>query len=183
MLNAYNQNSLQITPSSCEAIIFGMGCFWGAEKIFWELRGVHVTSVGYAGGIKINPSYEEVCSGKTNHAEVVKVIYNPTLISTNELLIKFWEGHDPTQGMKQGNDIGSQYRSIIITLNAKQKDEAYKTKDIYEKELLLYGFNKITTEIIEFNNYFFAEEYHQQYLYKNPNGYCGIGGCNVKFKK
>ena len=182
MIHAYNKTNLFLTPDGCEIIIFGMGCFWGAEKLFWGLNGVYTTSVGYSGGQTKEPTYEEVCSGKTNHAEVVRVVYNKKIISTFELLIKFWEGQDPTQGMRQGNDIGSQYRSVIIVSNLKQKEEALKSLNIYDKKLKSNGYEKITTEIKDFKNYYFAEKYHQQYLIKNPNGYCGLGGCGVKFK-
>mgnify|MGYP001293957425 FL=1 len=183
MIHDYNKNNIKNIPKGYESIFFGMGCFWGAEKIFWSLDGVYITCVGYAGGHTRHPSYEEVCFGKTNHAEIVKVVYNPKIIKTVELLIDFWEGHDPTQGMRQGNDIGSQYRSMIITSNQAQKTDALNTKIIFEKELIKKGFNNITTEIIDFTDFYYAEEYHQQYLYKNPRGYCGLGGCGVTFKK
>ncbi len=183
MIHAYNKNNVKNIPMGYESIFLGMGCFWGAEKIFWNINGVYITCVGYSGGHKKYPSYEEVCSGTTNHAEIVKVVYNPKKIKTAELLIYFWEGHNPTQVMRQGNDIGSQYRSMIITSNQAQKNDAVKTKIIYEKELIKKGFNKITTEIIDFTDFYYAEDYHQQYLFKNPRGYCGLGGCGVIFKK
>tara|TARA_B100000579_G_C22722128_1_gene799970 strand:+ start:523 stop:1074 length:552 start_codon:yes stop_codon:yes gene_type:complete len=183
MLHAFNKENIKTIPTGYESIFFGMGCFWGAEKIFWNIKGVHVTCVGYAGGQKKYPSYEEVCSGTTNHAEVVKVVYNPEKIKTIELLINFWEGHDPTQGMRQGNDIGSQYRSMIITSNQSQKENALSSKVSYETELIKRGFNKITTEILDLTDFYYAEEYHQQYLFKNPHGYCGLGGCGITFKK
>ena len=169
------------TPQDYESIIFGAGCFWGVEKKFWQLDGVWLTSVGYSGGELEDPSYEIVCSGTTNHVEVVKVVFNPEVISLADLLKVFWECHDPTQGMRQGNDIGTQYRSIIITTNEKQFELAKSTKNKYEELLKKNGFPKITTEIQNFKNFFYAEEYHQQYLLKNPNGYCGIGGCNVSY--
>ena len=162
-------------------IVVGAGCFWGVEKKFWDLEGVFLTSVGYSGGNTINPTYEDVCYKNTNHVEVVKITYDPNIISLKNILRIFWECHDPTQGMRQGNDIGTQYRSIIITTNEKQFDLAKSTKKKYEELLLNSGFPKITTEIQKFKNFYYAEEYHQQYLLKNPNGYCGIGGCNVSY--
>ena len=160
-------------------IYFGMGCFWGAEKLFWNIKGVIVTAVGYSAGFTENPVYEDVCSGNTNHAEVVKVVYDPKKIKLSSLLKIFWEGHNPTQGMRQGNDFGTQYRSIIITNDKEQYDESEKTKQEYEIKLLKNGFPKITTKIERFKNFYYAEKYHQQYLSKNPNGYCGLSGCNV----
>ena len=183
MKNVFYNLDMENIPSDKEVIYFGMGCFWGAEKLFWKIKGVYVTSVGYSAGKKINPTYEEVCSGNTNHAEVVKVAYDLKIINTFDLLVHFWEGHNPTQGMRQGNDIGSQYRSMIITTNENQKREALISKSLYEKTLNKCGFGKITTEIVDFVNYYYAEDYHQQYLLKNPLGYCGLGGCNVNFEK
>ncbi len=165
-----------------ETIFFGMGCFWGAERVFWSINGVYNTAVGYAGGKTDKPTYEEVCQGTTYHAEVVKVIFDPKVVKLIKILAYFWENHDPTQGMRQGNDIGSQYRSIIITTNNNQKREAKKTLYKYESILLKHGLNKITTEIKDFKNFFYAEEYHQEYLKKNPRGYCGLGGTNIKFE-
>ena len=159
--------------------VFGMGCFWGAERLFWKLPGVYSTAVGYAGGQTKNPSYEEVCSGFTNHAEVVLVVFDPAKISYDEVLKTFWEGHDPTQGMRQGNDAGTQYRSTIYTYGAEQAQAALKSKDQYEKAIKAKGFGPITTEIREAPEFFYAEDYHQQYLGKNPNGYCGLGGTGV----
>ena len=159
----------------CEYITFGMGCFWGAEKRFWKVKGLKTTVVGYSGGKTDNPTYEEVCSGQTGHAEVVMVSYKKPL-NLKDLLKIYWECHDPTQGMRQGNDIGSQYRSVIYCFSNDQLDLCKQTRDIYQKTLQQSGFSRITTEIEPAVNYFLAEEYHQQYLAKNPNGYCGIGG-------
>ena len=161
-------------------IIFGAGCFWGVEKKFWALDGVTMTSVGYAGGSLINPTYEEVCTGKTDHAEVVKVSFND-LLKLTDLLKVFWECHDPTQGMRQGNDIGSQYRSVIYTENESDYKSAKSSLNIFQETLIKNGYGPITTEIAKLNNYYLAEEYHQQYLAKNPNGYCGIGGTGCTF--
>ncbi len=172
----------EILPNDYEKIFFGMGCFWGAEKVFWSIKGVYSTAVGYAGGDTVNPSYEEVCKGTTNHAEVVKVVFDPKIVKLRKILIHFWENHDPTQGMRQGNDIGTQYRSIIITTKNTQKQAAMNTMHLYESILLKHGLNRITTEIKNFKNFFYAEEYHQKYLDKNPRGYCGLGGTNVSFE-
>ena len=169
------------TPRDHKEIILGAGCFWGVERRLWNLQGVRLTSVGYAGGTSINPSYEEVCSGKTGHAEVVKVVFDPLEISLKEILISFWEMHDPTQGMRQGNDIGSQYRSVIYTSNVEDLNLAKSTLETYQQEISKAGFGPITTELKVLNNYYLAEEYHQQYLQKNPNGYCGIGGIGCSF--
>jgi len=166
-------------PADLQQAVFGMGCFWGAERLFWKLPGVYSTAVGYAGGQTKNPSYEEVCSGFTNHAEVVLVVFDPAKISYDELLKSFWEGHDPTQGMRQGNDAGTQYRSTIYTYGAEQNQAALKSKEQYEKAVKAKGFGPITTEIREAPEFFYAEDYHQQYLGKNPNGYCGLGGTGV----
>ena len=169
------------TPTDHKEIILGAGCFWGVERRLWNLQGVKLTSVGYAGGTSINPSYEEVCSGSTGHAEVVKVVFDPLEISLKEILISFWEMHDPTQGMRQGNDIGSQYRSVIYTNNEEDLNLAKSTLETYQQEISKAGFGPITTELKVLNNYYLAEEYHQQYLQKNPNGYCGIGGIGCSF--
>ena len=166
-------------PAGTQQAVFGMGCFWGAEKLFWQRPGVYSTAVGYAGGQTENPSYEEVCSGFTNHAEVVLVAFDPKKISYEELLKMFWEGHDPTQGMRQGNDAGSQYRSAIYTYGEEQQRLAHQSKESFEKALKAKGFGSITTEIREAPPYYFAEDYHQQYLGKNPAGYCGLGGTGV----
>ena len=167
-------------PENLSLAMFGMGCFWGAERKFWQLeKGIYITSVGYAAGITPNPKYEEVCSGRTGHNEVVQVVYDPELISYETLLQTFWENHDPTQGMRQGNDRGTQYRSGIYVYKPGQKELALKSKEIYEAKLKEAGYGEITTEIIDAPEYYFAEGYHQQYLAKNPNGYCGLGGTKV----
>jgi len=168
-------------PGDHKEIILGAGCFWGVERRLWNLQGVTLTSVGYAGGTSINPSYEEVCSGSTGHAEVVKVVFDPLEITLKEILISFWEMHDPTQGMRQGNDIGSQYRSVIYANNEEDLNLAKSTLETYQQEISNAGFGPITTELKVLNNYYLAEEYHQQYLQKNPNGYCGIGGIGCSF--
>ncbi|UQV19171.1 peptide-methionine (S)-S-oxide reductase MsrA [Brevundimonas albigilva] len=165
-------------PEGFQTAIFGMGCFWGVERIFWNLPGVWVTAVGYAGGITPNPTYEETCTGRTGHAEVVQVVFNPNEISYAELLKAFWENHDPTQGMRQGNDIGTTYRSAIYTLNDDQQRQAEASRDAYQAALSAAGRGAITTEIAP-AAFYFAEDYHQGYLAKNPNGYCGIGGTGV----
>lgn len=166
-------------PEGTETALFGLGCFWGAERLFWELEGVFATAVGYAAGYTKNPTYEEVCSGKTGHNEVVLVIFDPAVLEYQTLLAKFFEGHDPTQGMRQGNDVGTQYRSGIYTYNQAQKVSAVKTKDAYENVLKGRRYSEITTEIIDAPEFYYAEEYHQQYLAKNPGGYCGLGGTGV----
>lgn len=162
--------------------VFGMGCFWGVERRFWELEGVFSTSVGYSGGFTKNPTYREVCTGMTGHNEVVLVVYDPELISYESLLITFWEDHDPTQGMRQGNDQGTQYRSGIYYNTAEEKELIESTKNKYQSQLDLNGLGKITTEIKELDHYFYAEHYHQQYLAKNPDGYCALAGTGVKIK-
>jgi peptide-methionine (S)-S-oxide reductase len=166
-------------PEGFETALFGMGCFWGVERIFWQLPGVWVTSVGYAGGITPNPTYEETCTGRTGHTEVVQVVFNPAEITYAQLLKAFWEGHDPTQGMRQGNDVGTTYRSAIYWTTARQKADAETSRDAYQIALGLAGRGQITTEIAEAGPYYFAEAYHQGYLAKNPAGYCGIGGTGV----
>ena len=166
-------------PDGTERAIFGMGCFWGAERGFWEAPGVFTTAVGYAGGYTPNPTYEEVCSGKTGHNEVVLVAYRPEEISYDELLRIFWEGHDPTQGMRQGNDVGTQYRSGIYWAGEAQRDAALASKATYQERLSAAGYGEITTEIEQAGPFYYAEDYHQQYLAKNPNGYCGLGGTGV----
>jgi peptide-methionine (S)-S-oxide reductase len=158
-------------PPGSEAAIFGMGCFWGAERLFWQLPGVLVTSVGYAGGQTPNPTYEEVCTGRTGHAEVVRVVFDPDRVSYAALLRTFWEQHDPTQGMRQGNDVGTQYRSVVITTTQAQRAEAEASRDVYQRELTGAGLGRITTGIEAAGPYYFAEDYHQQYLAKDPNGY------------
>ncbi len=166
-------------PAGSEQAMFGLGCFWGAEKAFWQLPGVYVTAVGYAGGFTPNPTYEEVCSGRTGHNEVVLVVFDPKTISYETLLKTFWESHDPTQGMRQGNDVGTQYRSGIYAFTPQQKTAAEASKAMYEKELAKKRYGAITTEIIDAPPFYFAEDYHQQYLAKNPFGYCGLGGTGV----
>ena len=166
-------------PEGLECVEFGMGCFWGAERRFWQTPGVYTTAVGYAGGFTHNPSYEEVCSGQTGHTEVVLVVYAPQEISFAEVLKSFWEGHDPTQGMRQGNDIGTQYRSSIYTYTDQQLSEAVASKDLYQNALTASGYGEITTEIQPRGEFYYAEHYHQQYLAKVPNGYSGLGGTGV----
>ena len=166
-------------PDKLQQAVFGMGCFWGAERKFWELDGVYSTAVGYAGGTKPDPDYREVCSGATGHAEVVLVVFDPDIIGYDELLRVFWENHDPTQGMRQGNDVGTQYRSAIYTFNDAQQKAARQSLDAYASELGNAGYDAITTEIIALDTFYYAEDYHQQYLAKNPGGYCAIGGTGV----
>jgi peptide-methionine (S)-S-oxide reductase len=166
-------------PDGFERAMFGMGCFWGAERKFWQLPGVYSTSVGYAGGHTPNPSYREVCSGMTGHAEVVLVVFDPAAVGYEDLLREFWEGHDPTQGMRQGNDVGTQYRSGIYFYSQAQRDAAERSRDAYQVELQEAGFGRITTEILPAPAYYYGEDYHQQYLAKNPGGYCGLGGTGV----
>jgi peptide-methionine (S)-S-oxide reductase len=166
-------------PDGCETLVVGMGCFWGAERKFWEAPGVYSTSVGYAGGHTPNPSYEEVCSGLTDHTEVLMVVWNTSETSLEAMLRIFWENHDPTQGMRQGNDIGTQYRSAIYWNSDAQRTAAETTRDAFQRALTAAGHGEITTEIAPLGDYFYAEPYHQQYLGKNPNGYCGIGGTGV----
>jgi peptide-methionine (S)-S-oxide reductase len=168
-------------PEGIELAMFGMGCFWGAERKFWSLTGVYATAVGYSAGYTPNPTYKEVCSGSTGHNEVVLVAYDPNLISYKALLTTFWEAHNPTQGMRQGNDMGTQYRSGIYTFNETQANEAEASRECYQRALAQQALGEITTEIQPAGEFYYAEEYHQQYLDKNPNGYCGLGGCGVKF--
>ena len=166
-------------PDGLERAMFGMGCFWGAEKIFWQQPGVYTTAVGYAAGLTPNPTYREVCSGMTGHTEVVLVVFHPRKISYEQLLKTFWENHDPTQGMRQGNDVGTQYRSGIYYYGDAQRAAAERTRDEYQRRLSAAGHGRITSEIIEAPEFYYAEDYHQQYLSKNPGGYCGIGGTGV----
>jgi len=166
-------------PDGMESLVVGLGCFWGAERKFWQLPGVFVTAVGYAAGITPNPTYEEVCSGLTGHNEVVLLVYDPAQVSTEQVLATFWESHDPTQGMRQGNDVGTQYRSGIYVTTADQKAAADASRTAYGKALAARGYGPITTEILEAPAFYFAEDYHQQYLAKNPHGYCGLGGTGV----
>jgi peptide-methionine (S)-S-oxide reductase len=166
-------------PEGFERAVFAMGCFWGAERIFWEAEGVYTTAVGYAGGITPNPTYEEVCSAGTGHTEAVLVVFDPAVTSYEAMLKLFWEGHDPTQGMRQGNDVGTQYRSAVYWTSEAQRDAALASRDMYAERLGGAGYGEITTEIAEAGPFYYAEAYHQQYLSKNPHGYCGIGGTGV----
>jgi peptide-methionine (S)-S-oxide reductase len=166
-------------PAGLELAMFGMGCFWGAERKFWEVDGVFSTAVGYAGGYTPNPTYEEVCSGRTGHNEVVRVVYDPKRVSYEQLLAAFWEDHDPTQGMRQGNDVGTQYRSAIYAYSPAQRAAAETSRERFQAALREGGFGEITTEIADSPAFYFAEDYHQQYLHKNPGGYCGLGGTGV----
>ena len=177
-------NGNVLKPPFCEGlqqIIFGLGCFWGAERKFWQLDGVYTTAVGYAAGITPNPTYQEVCSGETGHNEVVLVVYDPKKISIEQLLITFWESHDPTQGMQQGNDRGTQYRSGIYVSNEEQRTAAVVSLGLFQQTLAKSGYGPVTTEILDAGEFYYAEDYHQQYLAKNPNGYCGLGGTGVSF--
>lgn len=167
-------------PAGLEDAYFALGCFWGAERLFWKLPGVYSTSVGYAGGFTPNPTYEEVCTGRTGHTEVVRVVFDPNAIRYEELLKAFWESHDPTQGMRQGNDVGTQYRSAIFVASDAQRAAAETSKRAYQASLSAAGHGSITTEILAAPAFFYAEDYHQQYLAKNPNGYCGLGGTGVQ---
>lgn len=179
--HAVNGNPLKAPfPEGLETAIFGLGCFWGAERIFWQLPGVYSTAVGYAAGRTPNPTYEEVCSGRTDHNEVVFVVYDPSKITFRKLCETFWETHNPTQGMRQGNDVGTQYRSGIYVYSGEQHMIAEDTKKAYQKALKKYDYPTITTEIIDAPEFYYAEDYHQQYLHKNPRGYCGLGGTGVR---
>ncbi|ATI41396.1 peptide-methionine (S)-S-oxide reductase [Pacificitalea manganoxidans] len=166
-------------PPGMEVVIFGMGCFWGVERLFWQIEGVYLTMVGYAAGCTPNPTYNEVCSGMTHHNEVVRVVYDPLVVSFEALLKVFWEGHDPTQGMRQGNDVGTQYRSGIYYTTDAQKAAALASRDAFQPHLTAAGRDEISTEILPAPEFYFAEDYHQQYLAKNPGGYCGLGGTGV----
>jgi peptide-methionine (S)-S-oxide reductase len=166
-------------PEGTETAMFGLGCFWGAERLFWTLPGVHTTAVGYAGGYTPNPTYEEVCSGRTGHNEVVLVVFDPAVVPYTTLLTTFWEGHDPTQGMRQGNDVGTQYRSGIYTYSEAQRAQAEASRDAFQPVLTRGGYGAITTEIVDAPAFYYAEPYHQQYLSKVPNGYCGLGGTGL----
>ncbi len=168
-------------PEEMEIAMFGMGCFWGAERKFWQLEGVFTTAVGYAAGLTPNPTYQEVCSGMTGHNEVVYVVYDPKKVSYEQLLTVFWESHNPTQGMRQGNDVGTQYRSGIYFYSQEQKQLAEASQNTYQQVLNTAGYGDITTEIISAPEFYYAESYHQQYLAKNPNGYCGLGGTKVEY--
>jgi peptide-methionine (S)-S-oxide reductase len=166
-------------PAGLEQAVFGLGCFWGAERTFWQLPGVYTTAVGYAGGYTKHPTYQDVCSGKTGHTEVVLVVFDPKKVTYDELLRVFWESHDPTQGMRQGNDVGTQYRSAVYVCSDAQRRAAEASRDRYQGPLAEHGFRGITTEIRDAPPFYYAEEYHQQYLAKNPGGYCGLGGTGV----
>jgi peptide-methionine (S)-S-oxide reductase len=166
-------------PESTQQLVVGMGCFWGAERVFWQADGVFTTAVGYAGGYTPNPTYEEVCSGRTGHTEAVLVVFDPAVISLESVLRLFWEGHDPTQGNRQGNDVGTQYRSAIYWTGDAQRDAAEASRDMFQVELAKARYGEIATEIVEAGTFYYAEDYHQQYLAKNPNGYCGLGGTGV----
>jgi peptide-methionine (S)-S-oxide reductase len=166
-------------PAGLELALFGMGCFWGAERRFWQAPGVYSTSVGYAAGQTPNPTYDEVCSGRTGHSEVVRVVFDPARTRYEDLLKLFWESHDPTQGMRQGNDVGTQYRSGIYTYSADQRSAALASRELFQKQLAHAGYPEITTEILDAPEFYYAEDYHQQYLAKNPHGYCGLGGTGV----
>jgi len=166
-------------PEGMEQVFLGLGCFWGAERLFWEIPGVYTTAVGYSGGFTPNPTYQEVCSGQTGHGEVVLVVFDPATLSCDRLLLAFWEGHDPTQGMRQGNDLGTQYRSGIYYSNDIQRDAAEASRTVYQRALTAAGHGQISTEIEPAGPFYYAEEYHQQYLAKNPGGYCGLGGTGV----
>jgi peptide-methionine (S)-S-oxide reductase len=170
-----------VLPDGYQEAVFGLGCFWGEEQTFWQVPGVWTTSVGYAGGITPNPTYEEVCSGRTGHAEVVRVVFDPAVVSYAQLLKVFWEAHDPTQGMRQGNDVGSQYRSIILVTSPQQREVAEQSLQAYQKVLTQAGYGEITTTIVDLGDYWLAEDYHQQYLHKNPYGYCPIHATGVKY--
>jgi len=167
-------------PEGMEEACFGMGCFWGAERLFWTAPGVYTTAAGYAGGLTPNPNYREVCSGRTGHAEVVRVVFDPGRVSYEKLLRIFWQNHDPTQGMRQGNDVGTQYRSAVYAVGSEQQRVACRTRDAYAERLQAAGYGPVTTEIREAPAFYYAEDYHQQYLAKNPAGYCGIGGTGVR---
>lgn len=170
-------------PAGLREAVFGLGCFWGAERLYWQLPGVYSTSVGYAGGLTPNPTYREVCTGLTGHAEVVRVIFDPDAITYEDLLKAFWESHDPTQGMRQGGDVGTQYRSVIHTFDEAQQRAAEASRAAYQGRLTAAGHGAITTEVRPAPRFYYAEDYHQQYLAKNPDGYCGLGGCGVAYSK
>ena len=166
-------------PANLQTAVFGLGCFWGAERRFWQTDGVFSTAVGYAGGTTPHPTYEEVCTGETGHAEVVLVVFDPSVVSYEHLLRVFWENHDPTQGMRQGNDVGTQYRSVVLTVDENQREAARQSLDGYQAQLRQAGYGDITTGIDSLEHFYYAEDYHQQYLAKNPSGYCGLGGTGV----
>ncbi|MDH5471307.1 MAG: peptide-methionine (S)-S-oxide reductase MsrA [Gammaproteobacteria bacterium] len=177
--HSFNQN----IPDIMEKAVFGLGCFWGAERLFWLIEGVYATAVGYSAGFTVNPNYQEVCTGMTGHNEVVLVIFDPAIVSYEALLAAFWEAHDPTQGMRQGNDIGTQYRSGIYTFSNRQMSQAETSRELFQQLLTEQGMGLITTEIMPVSAFYFAEEYHQQYLAKNPNGYCGLRGTGLRLNQ
>ena len=177
----YNRPLDSVVPENFKKILFGMGCFWGVERCFWQLEGVYLTAAGYAGGTTDDPKYHDVCMGNTGHAEVVEVIYDPNVIATRELIEVFWEKHDPTQGMRQGNDLGTQYRSMVVSYSDEQHQIATETKEIFQQRLIDNGFSAISTEILDGATFYLAEEDHQQYLHKNPQGYCGLAGTGICF--
>jgi peptide-methionine (S)-S-oxide reductase len=178
--HAVNGNRIQPPfPEGLATAVFGMGCFWGAERLFWKVPGVYSTAVGYAGGFTPNPTYEEVCSGRTGHTEAVLVVFDPAQVSYEKLLATFWEGHDPTQGMRQGNDVGTQYRSAAYWADESQRDAIERTRAMFQERLTAAGLGEISTEVAEVPDFYYAEDYHQQYLHKVPNGYCGLGGTGV----
>lgn len=180
--HAVNHNPIQAPfPAGMQVAMFGLGCFWGAERKFWQTEGVYSTAVGYAAGYTPNPTYQEVCSGQTGHNEVVLVVYDPARVSYEKLLQVFWESHDPTQGMRQGNDVGAQYRSGIYCYTPEQKQAAEQSRQVYNETLRAAGKRAITTEILDAPEFYYAEDYHQQYLHKNPGGYCGMGGTGVSY--
>ncbi|OAT49377.1 peptide methionine sulfoxide reductase [Proteus hauseri ATCC 700826] len=178
--HAVNGHPIKTSPPNMETAYFAMGCFWGVERLFWQQPGIYTTSAGYSGGVTENPTYEQVCQGRTGHAEVVKIVFDPNIISYQQLLTLFWENHNPAQGMRQGNDIGSQYRSAIYTCTASQYQQAIESKKRYQQAMQQQdNHQEITTEIQPTGPFYFAEDYHQQYLYKNPQGYCGLGGIGI----
>ncbi len=166
-------------PDGMQEVVLGLGCFWGAERLFWSLDGVYLTMVGYAGGFTVNPTYEQVCTGKTGHSEVVRILFDAEKITLQQLLVLFWEQHNPTEGMGQGNDIGTQYRSVIYTTSEEQLEIAQQSQALFQESLSAKGLGKITTEVVPLNAFYYAETYHQQYLARNPNGYCGLKGTGV----
>ncbi|MBG3012370.1 peptide-methionine (S)-S-oxide reductase MsrA [Proteus mirabilis] len=178
--HAVNGHSIYDIPDNMDIAYFAMGCFWGVERLFWQQQGIYSTSAGYSGGVTENPTYQQVCQGLTGHSEVVRIVFDPSIISYSQLLALFWENHNPSQGMRQGNDIGSQYRSAIYTVNAEQYAQAIESKKRYQQAMNTQGATEtITTEIQPAGPFYFAEDYHQQYLYKNPQGYCGLGGIGI----
>lgn len=178
----HGRSIVEPVPEYLDYAVFGLGCFWGAERLFWELDGVFSTAAGYAGGVTAHPSYQDVCSGRTGHAEVVKVYFDPSMISYQDLLTAFWEAHDPTQGMRQGNDVGTQYRSALYTKDASQLAQARESAVLFQQALAEKNYAEITTEIVDLSTFYYADEYHQQYLAKVPNGYCGLAGTGACYR-